>query len=95
MAILRTAAVLVALLVEYTGFVSLATKAGFGHAELARGDATAPPSSIDVLQQEHALRHLAWLRQDDPTISDLLDHWSEALSGYIPEPFRAFGGPPL
>ena len=67
-----------------------------GHAELARGDATAPPSSIDVLQvQEHALRHLAWLRQDDPTISDLLDHWSEALSAYIPEPFRAFGGPPL
>ena len=42
--------------------------------ELARGDATAPPSSIDIPQvQEHALRHLAWLRQDDPTIADLLD----------------------
>ena len=64
--------------------------------ELARGDATAPPSSIDIMQvQEHALRHLAWLRQDDPTISELLDDWSQALSDYIPEPFRALGGPPM
>ena len=63
--------------------------------ELARGDATAPPSSIGIMQvQEHALRHLAWLRKDDPTIADLLDDWSQALSDYIPEPFRAFGGPP-
>lgn len=61
--------------------------------DLARGDATAPPSPIGVSQvQEHALRHLAWLRQDDPTIADLLDDWAEALSAYIPEPFRAFGG---
>jgi len=61
--------------------------------ELARGDATAPPSSIDIMQvQEHALRHLAWLRQDDPTIAGLLDNWSHALSDYIPEPFRALGG---
>ena len=65
------------------------------HAELARGDATAPPTSIDIMQvQEHALRHLAWLRQDDPVIASLLDDWSGALSDYIPEPFRAFGGPP-
>lgn len=64
--------------------------------ELARGDATAPPSSIGVLQvQEHALRHIAWLRRDDPTISDLLHDWAEALSDYVPEPFRAFGGVPL
>ena len=62
--------------------------------ELARGDATAPPSSIGIKQvQEHALRHLAWLRQDDPTIATLLDDWSDALSDYIPEPFRAFSGP--
>ena len=61
--------------------------------ELARGDATAPPSSIGIMQvQEHALRHLAWLRQDDPTIATLLYDWSDALSDYIPEPFRAFGG---
>ena len=65
------------------------------HAELARGDATAPPSSIDIMQvQEHALRHIAWLRQDDPVIADLLDDWSDALADYIPEPFRALGGPP-
>ena len=43
--------------------------------------------------QEHALRHLAWLRQDDPVIADLLDDWSDALSDYVPEPFRALGGP--
>ena len=65
-------------------------------AELARGDATAPPSSIDTDQvQEHALRHLAWLRKDDPTIKRLLHDWSEALSDYVPEPFRAFGGLPM
>ena len=64
------------------------------HSDLARGDATAPPSSIDISQvQEHALRHLAWLRQDDPVIADLLDDWSDALSDYVPEPFRALGGP--
>ena len=62
--------------------------------ELARGDATAPPSSIDILQViEHGLRHLAWLRKDDPVIAELLDTWSEALADYIPEPFRALGGP--
>ena len=66
-----------------------------GRAELARGDATAPPSSIDIVQvQEHGLRHLAWLTKDDPTISELLAGWAEALSDYVPEPFRAFGGPP-
>ena len=64
--------------------------------ELARGDATAPPSAIDILQvQEHALRHLAWLRKDDPTIATLLESWSDALADYIPEPFRALGGPPM
>ena len=64
--------------------------------ELARGDATAPPSSIGVSQvQEHALRHVAWLRKDDPTIAGLLDDWSDALADYVPEPFRAFGGLPL
>ena len=63
--------------------------------ELARCDATAPPSSIGITQvQEHALRHLAWLRRDDPTIAGLLDDWSDALADYIPEPFRAFGGVP-
>jgi len=64
--------------------------------QLARGDATAPPSSIGVAQVlEHALRHLAWLREDDPTISRLLADWKSALADYIPEPFRAFAGPPV
>ena len=67
-----------------------------GRSELARGDATAPPSSIDIAQVlEHALRHVAWLRQDDPTIASLLEDWAGALSDYIPEPFRALGGPPV
>ena len=64
------------------------------HSDLERGDATAPPSSIDIMQvQEHALRHLAWLTYDDPVIARLLGDWSHALSDYIPEPFRALGGP--
>jgi hypothetical protein len=66
------------------------------HVELARGDATAPPPDIDVLQVlEHALRHLAWLVQDDPAIAAVLPDWREILSGYVPEPFRALGGPPV
>ncbi len=65
-------------------------------AELARGDATAPPSGIDIGQVlEHALRHVAWLRQDDPVIAELLGDWSDALADYVPEPFRALGGPPI
>ena len=67
-----------------------------GRSELARGDATAPPSGINIGQVlEHALRHLAWLRQDDPVIAELLGDWSDALADYVPEPFRALGGPPI
>lgn len=63
-------------------------------AELARGDATAPPAGIDVLQVvEHALRHLAWLVHDDPAIASTLPGWIEILADYVPEPFRAFGAP--
>ena len=61
--------------------------------ELARGEATAPPTDIGVLQVlEHALRHVAWLAKDDPTIKSELADWSTALASYVPEPFRAFGG---
>jgi hypothetical protein len=64
------------------------------HAELARGDATAPPPAIGVAQVlEHALRHLAWLVRDDPAIVRALPDWVDVLTGYVPEPFRAFGGP--
>jgi hypothetical protein len=61
-------------------------------ADLARGDATAPPAAIAVRQVlEHALRHLAWLSRDDPAIAEALGAWREALSDYVPEPFRALG----
>ena len=62
--------------------------------DLARGDATAPPPIIGVAQVlEHALRHLAWLVQDDPVVAGELAGWIGALESYIPEPFRSFGPP--
>jgi hypothetical protein len=61
-------------------------------ADLARGDATAPPPEIGVLQViEHALRHLSWLVKDDPAIGEALPDWRELLDGYQPEPFRSLG----
>jgi hypothetical protein len=63
-------------------------------AELARGDATAPPSAIGVAQVlEHALRHLAWLVGEDEVIAKALPGWKTLLESYVPEPFRAFGPP--
>lgn len=63
-------------------------------AELARGDATAPPVAIGVAQVlEHALRHLAWLLRDDPAIAAAVGGWEAVLADYLPEPFRAFGHP--
>ena len=50
------------------------------------------PGALQV--QEHALRHLSWLTRDDPAIARALPDWGDVLSGYVPEPFRAFGGPP-
>jgi hypothetical protein len=61
-----------------------------GRAELARGDAMAPPSSIGVAAViEHALRHLSWLVRDDPAIAEALSDWGAVLGEYQPEPFRA------
>jgi hypothetical protein len=60
--------------------------------DLARGDATAPPRDIGVVQViEHALRHLSWLVQDDPAIGAALPDWRDLLASYQPEPFRALG----
>ncbi len=57
--------------------------------ELARGDATAAPASIETSQVlEHALRHLAWLVIDDPAVAEELPDWREVLEPYLPEPFR-------
>ena len=59
-------------------------------AELARSAATAPPTRIDDVQViEHALRHLAWLANDDPVVStELPARWRAVLADYVPEPFR-------
>ena len=58
-------------------------------AELARGDATGAPASIATAQVlEHALRHLAWLVEDDVAVSSALPDWQAILHEYLPEPFR-------
>jgi hypothetical protein len=64
-----------------------------GRAGLARSEATAAPAAIGRDQVlEHALRHLAWLAQDDPVVAaELPDGWRTALAGYVPEPFRNLG----
>jgi hypothetical protein len=60
--------------------------------DLARGDATAPPTGIGVDQViEHALRHLSWLVRDDPAIAAALPDWGGLLDRYQPEPFRTMG----
>ena len=62
--------------------------------ELARGGATAAPDSIGGAQVlEHALRHLAWLFEDDAEVAAALaEGWGHALAEYTPEPFRQLGG---
>jgi hypothetical protein len=63
-------------------------------AELARGDALAPPPEIGVSQVlEHAFRHLSWLVKDDDAVRAALPDWVGFLAAYEPEPFRAFGAP--
>lgn len=60
-----------------------------GRSDLARGEATAAPTSIGTLQVlEHALRHLSWLVRDDPAVAGALADWGPALDDYVPEPFR-------
>ena len=60
-------------------------------AELARSEATRAPARIGQEQVlEHAIRHLAWLAQDDEVVAArLTDRWRAALAGYVPEPFRS------
>jgi hypothetical protein len=61
-------------------------------ADLARSDATRAPAAIRSDQVlEHGLRHLAWLAREDPVVSERLSQgWKNALSRYVPEPFRGF-----
>ena len=62
-----------------------------GRATLARGEATAAPTVVNIEQViEHAVRHLAWLVSDDPVIAKELASWRDVLAGFTPEPFRAF-----
>lgn len=62
-------------------------------AELARAEATAAPAHIGAAAVlEHAIRHLAWLAQDDEVVrATLTDQWHAVLARYVPEPFRNLG----
>jgi hypothetical protein len=64
--------------------------------ELARGTATWPPAAVRVDHVvEHALRHLAWLHVEDPSVRSALEpDWQRRLGQYRPEPFRVFERPP-
>lgn len=64
-----------------------------GRSHLARSGATVAPTAIAEDQVlEHALRHLAWLAEDDEEVSARLsDEWRAALTTYVPEPFRNLG----
>jgi hypothetical protein len=61
-----------------------------GRTALARSQATAAPTDIREDQVlEHALRHLAWLADDDDEVrTHLSERWLAALEAYVPEPFR-------
>jgi hypothetical protein len=64
-----------------------------GRAELARNTATEGATAIATSQVvEHALRHVAWLAQDDAAVQAALSPaWLAVLAGYVPEPFRHLG----
>ena len=64
-----------------------------GRTDLARSGPTAAPATIAAGQVlEHAMRHLAWLAQEDVVVqSKLSGAWRSALRAYIPEPFRNLG----
>lgn len=62
-------------------------------AELARNSATEAAKGVSTNQVvEHALRHLAWLAQDDAAVrAELSPVWLAELAGYVPAPFRHIG----
>jgi hypothetical protein len=64
-----------------------------GRTQLARNSATEAATSVATSQVvEHALRHVAWLAQDDAAVrSQLSPAWLVALADYVPEPFRHLG----
>lgn len=68
-------------------------RAPVARSELARSEATRAPQRIGHAQVlEHALRHLAWLAQDDAVVAGRLSPaWRVVLSDYVAEPFRNLG----
>jgi hypothetical protein len=89
----RGAVVLTFLVVVDEPAIGATEAADVGRDDLARSSAHAAPAAIAETQVlEHALRHLAWLAQDDEVVRSVLsDSWHEALRDYVPEPFRALG----
>ena len=69
------------------------TSIPIGRTELARNTATEGARGVATSQVvEHALRHVAWLAQDDQAVRAALSPaWLAALAGYVPEPFRHLG----
>ena len=64
--------------------------------ELAYGSALAPPERIEPEHVvAHALRHLAWLLDQDGAMRRALGpRWQGALRRHRPEPFRLVGSAP-
>jgi hypothetical protein len=89
----RDAVVLSFLVVVDPVLVAAWPSAVVGREDLARSSARAAPAAIGTGQVlEHALRHLAWLAEDDDVVrTTLSDEWRSALAGYVPEPFRSLG----
>jgi hypothetical protein len=61
-----------------------------GRTDLARNAEHSAPSEISHGQVlEHALRHLAWLAEDDDVVKRALDEgWHQTLASYVPAPFQ-------
>src|SRR5262245_51605982 len=89
----RDAVILSFVVVIDEGLVGAMASRPVARSELARSEATAAPRDIATDQVvEHALRHLAWLAEDDPVVRDELSPaWRAALATYVPEPFRNLG----
>jgi hypothetical protein len=89
----RSAVILSFLVAIEAARVGAMESAPIERVDLARSAATSAPRAIAHAQVvEHALRHLAWLVQDDPVVATALSSaWVSPLAGYAPEPFRALG----
>ena len=89
----RGAVILSFVVVIANGLVGNMASRPIERTDLARSEATVAPRDIATDQVvEHALRHLAWLAEDDPVVRDeLSEGWKAALATYVPEPFRNLG----